>query len=292
MQKRQFTIVADSACDMPASYYQENGVELIKLGFMMNDISYEGEDGETISEQEFYKLLREGGMPTTYQATAEMAKLHIEKYLTEGKDVLVLAFSSALSGTANSFALATKELSEAYPDRKIRVVDTLCASMGEGLFLDYVLKKADTGASIEETVEYAEDLKLKIVHFFTVDNLFHLKRGGRVSAATAVVGSVLQIKPIMHVDNQGRLIAIGKAMGRKKSLMTLLDNLFEVAELGEDDPIFISHGDCIEDVEWTKKQILARKPDAKIMVNYIGAVIGSHSGAGTVAIFCKGKNRG
>ena len=291
MNKRQFAIVADSACDMPASYYQEKGVELIKLGFMMNDVNYEGEDGESISEKEFYKLLREGSMPTTYQVTAEAAKPHVEKYLQQGEDVLILAFSSALSGTANSLVMAAKELSEIYPKRKIRVVDSLCASMGEGLFLDYVVKKADTGATLEETADYAEGLKLNICHFFTVDNLFHLKRGGRVSTATAVVGSVLQIKPIMHVDNEGRLIAIGKAMGRKKSLTALVDNLFAVAELGEEDPIFISHGDCIEDVEWVKSLILSRKPDVQIVVNYIGAVIGSHAGAGTVAIFGKGKNR-
>ena len=291
MNKRQFAIVADSACDMPASYYQEKGVELIKLGFMMNDVNYEGEDGASISEKEFYKLLREGSMPTTYQVTAEAAKPHVEKYLQQGEDVLILAFSSALSGTAGSLMMAAKELSELYPDRKICVVDSLCASMGEGLFLDYVLKKADTGATLEETAKYAEGLKLNICHFFTVDNLFHLKRGGRVSTATAVVGSVLQIKPIMHVDNEGRLIAIGKAMGRKKSLTALVDNLFAVAELGEDDPIFISHGDCIEDVEWVKNLIWSRKPDVKIVVNYIGAVIGSHAGAGTVAIFGKGKNR-
>ena len=291
MNKRQFAIVADSACDMPASYYQEKGVELIKLGFMMNDVNYEGEDGASISEKEFYKLLREGSMPTTYQVTAEAAKPHVEKYLQQGEDVLILAFSSALSGTANSLVMAAKELSEIYPKRKIRVVDSLCASMGEGLFLDYVVKKADTGATLEETADYAEGLKLNICHFFTVDNLFHLKRGGRVSTATAVVGSVLQIKPIMHVDNEGRLIAIGKAMGRKKSLTALVDNLFAVAELGEEDPIFISHGDCIEDVEWVKSLILSRKPDVQIVVNYIGAVIGSHAGAGTVAIFGKGKNR-
>ena len=291
MNKRQFAIVADSACDMPASYYQEKGVELIKLGFMMNDVNYEGEDGASISEKEFYKLLREGSMPTTYQVTAEAAKPHVEKYLQQGEDVLILAFSSALSGTANSLVMAAKELSEVYPKRKIRVVDSLCASMGEGLFLDYVVKKADTGATLEETADYAEGLKLNICHFFTVDNLFHLKRGGRVSTATAVVGSVLQIKPIMHVDNEGRLVAIGKAMGRKKSLTALVDNLLAVAELGEEDPIFISHGDCIEDVEWVKSLILSRKPDVQIVVNYIGAVIGSHAGAGTVAIFGKGKNR-
>ena len=291
MNKRQFVIVADSACDMPASYYQENGVELVKLGFMLNDVNYEGEDGTAMSETEFYKLLREGSMPTTYQVTAEVAKPHIEKYLQQGMDVLILAFSSALSGTANSFVMAARELSEMYPDRKIRVVDTLCASMGEGLFLDYLIKKANEGVTIEDAVEYAEGLKLNIVHFFTVDNLFHLKRGGRVSTATAVVGSVLQIKPIMHVDDEGRLVAIGKAMGRKKSLTAIVDSLLATAELGEDDPIFISHGDCIDDVEWVKNLIWTRKPDVKIEVNYIGAVIGSHAGAGTVAIFAKGQKR-
>lgn len=291
MEKRQFAIVTDSSCDMPASYYAENGVELVSLGYTMNNVNYEGENGEHLSEKEFYALLRGGSMPTTYQVTAEIAKPHIEKYLQEGKDVLILAFSSALSGTAGSFSVAARELSEVYPERKIFVVDTLCASMGEGLLLDYVVKKADSGATIEETKQYAEDLKLHICHHFTVDNLFHLKRGGRVSTATAVVGSVLKIKPIMHVDNKGRLIAIGKAMGRKKSLMTLVDNLFAAADLGADDPIFISHGDCIDEVEWVKNLILERKPDAKIIVHYVGAVIGSHSGAGTVALFSKGKSR-
>ena len=217
MEKRQFAIVTDSSCDMPACYYLEHGVEVVNLGFTMNNVNYEGETGEKISEKEFYKLLREGSMPTTYQVTAETAKPHVEKFLEQGKDVLVLAFSSALSGTAGSFTVAARELSKKYPKRKIRVVDTLCASMGEGLLLYYVLKKADEGASIEETVKYAEDLKLHICHHFTVDNLFHLKRGGRVSTATAIVGSVLKIKPIMHVNNEGKLIAIGKAMGRKKS---------------------------------------------------------------------------
>lgn len=291
MTERRFAIVTDSSCDMPASYYAEHGVEVVNLGFMMNDVNYAGEEGQAISEAEFYALLRDGGMPTTYQVTAEAAKPHIEKFLKEGKDVLVLAFSSGLSGTAGSFVMAAKELSEAYPSCKICVVDTLCASMGEGLLLDYVIKKANEGVSVEEAAQYAEDLKPNICHFFTVDNLFHLKRGGRVSTATAVVGSVLKIKPVLHVDNEGKLIAIGKAMGRKKALMTLVDNLFATSEMGEDDPIFISHGDCADEVEWVKNLIWERKPNAKIMVNYVGAVIGAHAGAGVVAIFGKGKNR-
>ena len=288
---RKFAIVIDSGCDMPKEYLEEHGVECVKLGFMMNDVNYEGEDGQPMEEKEFYKLLRDGAMPTTYQVTAEQAKIHVEPLLKEGKDVLILTFSSGLSGTAGSFAVAAKELSESYPDRKIMVVDSLCGSMGEGLFLDYVIKKADSGASLDETAEYAEGLKLHICHYFTVDNLFHLKRGGRVSAATAIVGSILKIKPVMHVDDNGKLVAIGKVIGRKKALNAIVEKLFESMDMDENDPIFISHGDCIEDVEYVKGLILERKPNVEIKVHYVGAVIGTHSGAGTVALFCKGKKR-
>lgn len=291
MEQRKFDIITDSGCDMPESYLKEHGVECVRLGFTMNNVNYEGEGGEHITEKEFYQKLRDGAMPTTYQVTGEMARNRIEKSLKKGRDVLVLAFSSGLSGTAGSFIVAARDLSKEYPDRKIRVVDSLCASMGEGLLLDYVVKKADTGASLDETADYAEELKLHVCHFFTVDNLFHLKRGGRVSGATAIVGSILKIKPVMHVNNEGKLIAIGKAMGRKKSLATIVEKLFEVAELDENDPIFISHGDCEEDVEYVKQLILAKRPNTPIMVHYVGTVIGTHSGAGTLAIFSKAKNR-
>ncbi len=288
--ERKFAIVVDSAADMPVSYYREHAIEVVPLGFTLNGRTYEGENGEKITEKEFYALLREGAMPTTYQVTAEVAKVHIEKYLASGRDVLVLSFSSALSGTAGSFVVAARELSKRYPKRKIEVVDTLCASMGEGLFLDYVVKKADGGGSLEETKEYAENLKLQICHHFTVDNLFHLKRGGRVSSTTAILGTVLKIKPIMQVNNEGKLVAVGKVIGRKKSLSTLVERTIS-SLAGEDEPIFISHGDCIEDVEYVKKLLLAKLPSAKITVHFIGAVIGSHSGAGTVAIFHRGKGR-
>lgn len=291
MDKRQFEIVTDSGCDMPAEYLEKHGIECVNLGFTMGNVNYEGESGEKITPKEFYAKLREGGMPTTYQVTAEMAKGHIEKFLEKGKDVLVIAFSSGLSGTADSFKVAVRDLSKKYPKRKAIVVDSLCASMGEGLLLDYVIKKADEGASITETAKYAEELKLKICHHFTVDNLFHLKRGGRVSATTAIIGSILKIKPIMHVNDDGKLIAIGKAMGRKKSLHTLVENLFDSMESDFNGPIFISHGDCIEDVEYVKSLILERCPQVEIYVNYVGAVIGAHSGCGTVALFNKGKKR-
>ena len=288
---RVFDIVTDSSCDMPKEYYEQNNVECVSLGFTMNNVNYEGEGGEKISHEEFYQKLRDGAMPTTYQVTGEMARSRIEKKLKEGKDVLVIAFSSGLSGTAGSFIVAARDLSAEYPERKILVVDSLCASMGEGLLLDYVIKKADSCASIEETAAYAEDLKLHICHFFTVDNLFHLKRGGRVSSATAIIGTMLKIKPVMHVDNDGKLVAIGKVMGRKKALHAIVDNLLSVAELGEDDPIFISHGDCRDEVDYVIDLIRAKKPNVRIEVNFVGTVIGTHSGCGTVAIFAKGSHR-
>jgi DegV family protein with EDD domain len=291
MKKRQFTIVTDSACDMPKEYYTEHDVVCVPLGFMLNNINYEGESGNAMDPKEFYAQLRGGAMPTTYQVTAEQAKLYIEPLLQKGEDVLIVTFSSGLSGTSGSFSIAARDLKEEYPDRKIFVVDSLCASMGQGLFLDYILKKADADISIEDMAEYAEGLKMHICHQFTVDDLFHLKRGGRVSATSALLGSVLKIKPVMHVDNEGKLVVIGKSMGRKKALHTIVDNLLATAEIGENDPIFISHGDCMDDVELVKKYIYERYPNVQIVVNYVGAVIGTHSGAGTVAIFAKGKDR-
>lgn len=291
MSERNFAIVTDSSCDFPEEYYGEHNVTCVKLGFMMDGVVYEGEDGEAIDVKKFYEKLRGGSLPTTFQISAEQAKNAIEPIVKEGKDVLVVAFSSGLSGTANSFAVAAKELSEQYPNRKIFVVDSLCASLGEGLFVDYVVKKADEGASIEETRDYAEGLKQHICHMFTVDNLFHLRRGGRVSTATAVVGSILKIKPVLHVDEKGHLIPIGKTMGRKKSISALVERMNELSALEKDDPIFISHGDCKEDVDFLIQLIREQYGDRTFFVHYVGSVIGAHSGAGTLALFFRGKHR-
>ena len=291
MEKRKFDIVTDSGCDMPAEYLEQHGISCAKLGFTMNNINYEGEGGEHISEKDFYAQLRAGSMPTTYQVTGEMARQHIEKSLKVGRDVLVIAFSGGLSGTAGSFFVAARQLSEEYPDRKIRVVDSLCASMGQGLLLHYAIQKADDGATIEETYEYVDSLKMKIAHYFTVDSLFHLKRGGRVSTASAIIGSMLKIKPVMHVDNEGKLTVLSKVMGRKKSLATLVENLLANADMSENDPIFISHGDCIEDVEYVKTLIHERMPNVEIFEHYVGTEFGTHAGAGVVAVFNKSTKR-
>lgn len=288
---RKFDVITDTACDMPKEYLEKHNVVAVPLGFTMDNVNYEGESGEKIDPKDFYAKLRDGKMPTTYQVTAEQAKGYIEDSLKKGNDVLIITFSSGLSGTSGSFVVAARELSEQYPKQTIKVVDSLCASMGQGLLLDYVLKKAETGCSLEETAQYAEDLKFHICHHFTVDNLFHLKRGGRVSATTAVVGTMLKIKPIMHVSDEGRLVAIGKTVGRKKSLAHLVENLVATNEIQDGDPIFISHGDCIEDVEYVTTLLKEKFPKTEIMVNYVGPVIGAHSGCGTVAIFNIGKHR-
>jgi DegV family protein with EDD domain len=289
--ERKFEIVTDSGCDLTEDYRKQNGVYLVPLGFTMNNVNYGGEDGEKITEKEFYARLRQGATPTTYQATCEGVKRVIEPILQAGRDVLCVAFSSGLSGTHGSFVVAVRELKEKYPKRKILLVDSLCASMGQGLLVDYILRFADRGERIESAAKYAEGLKLQILHSFTVDNLFHLKRGGRVSSLSAVVGTVLKIKPVMHVNNQGKLIVLNKAMGRKKAIATMLENLFSLSDLGEDDPIFISHGDVPEELEFVKAKVLEKYPKQRIETGYIGAVIGCHSGAGTLAIFCKGKKR-
>ena len=187
--------------------------------------------------------------------------------------------------------VAARDLQEKYPKRKIVVVDSLCASMGQGLLLDYIVKKADSGATIEETKEYAENLKLTICHNFTVDNLFHLKRGGRISTTLAIVGTILKIKPVLHVDDNGKLVNLSKAMGRKKAILALVEMMEKTQTLEKDDPIFISHGDCIEDVEYLKSLLKERFSGHEIVVGYVGPVIGSHSGAGTLALFYKGSHR-
>lgn len=288
---RKFEIITDSASDLPEEYYQTNRIHCIKLGFTMDGVTYGGEEGADMDVKIFYEKLRNGSMPTTFQISPIQAKKHIEKFAAEGKDVLCLAFSSGLSGTANSYFVAARELSEQYPERKLVVVDSLCASLGQGLFVDYVVKKADEGVSIGEAAAYAEDLKQHICHYFTVDNLFHLKRGGRVSATTAVIGTMLKIKPVLHVDHEGHLIPIGKAMGRKKSISALVDHMKELQIMEKDDPIFISHGDCEKDVEYLISLIKETYGDRKIYVNCIGSVIGTHSGAGTLAVFFRGKHR-
>ncbi len=284
--ERLFQIVVDSGCDMTDEYIKNNQIEQIVMGFTMDGEEFGGEDGKTIGRKEFFERVRQGSMPKTYQVTSEVAKIHIEPYLKQGKDVLLVGFSSGLSGTFSSYEMARAELLEQYPDRKICLIDSLSGSLGEGLVLDYVVRKANEGATIEETCEYGKKIAKSVKSIFTVDNLFHLKRGGRISSATAIVGSALKIKPIIQADENGKLETIGKVMGRRHSLIELVKRLFSFRK-SNDKRVFICHGNCKEDAHFVKDLILEKLPDAEIMIEYEGTVLGSHSGPGTIALFMK-----
>ena len=215
----------------------------------------------------------------------------MEGVLAAGEDVLVMAFSSGLSTTYQSAVIAAEELREKYPERKIFVVDTLSASMGQGLLVWYACRKRDEGMPLEELYAWAEDAKLHLCHWFTVDDLMYLKRGGRISAATAVVGTMLQIKPVLHMDDEGHLISMAKARGRKASIDALVRKVGELGQDYDNSTMFISHGDCLEDAEYLASQLREKCGAKEVIISYVGAVIGSHSGPGTVALFFLGKHR-
>ena len=211
--------------------------------------------------------------------------------LEGGEDVLVLAFSSGLSTTYQSAVIAAEELKERYPDRKILVVDSLCASLGQGLLAFHAAKKRDAGMPMEALARWLEENRLHLCHWFTVNDLMYLKRGGRISAATAVMGTMLSIKPILHVDNEGHLVSVGKVRGRKASIQALAEKVGELAR-GYDNPVmFISHGDCPEDAQYLADLLKQRYGVKEVYINYVGAVIGSHSGPGTLALFFLGDHR-
>ena len=284
-----FQIITDSACDLPAAKLEAMNIHAVPLC-----LNFRGQllaDRVDDSIQELYAALRSGEAASTSAVNPEGWKSIIIPALQEGRDVLVLAFSSGLSTTCQSAVIAAEELKEEYPDRRIIVVDGLCASLGQGLLLHYLCKKRDEGATLEETAAWAEDHKLNLAHWFTVDDLMYLKRGGRVSAVTALVGTMLNIKPVLHVDDEGHLINVSKARGRKASIRALADSISQSGTLTAEDPIYICHGDCIEDAEYLKKLVLEQYGQREVFIGYTGAVIGSHSGPGTLAIFFLARNR-
>lgn len=284
-----YLIVTDSSCDLTADFAEQLGVKVIKLEFIV-----EGEDAkenDAIDEKQFYEILRSGKMITTSAVSMDRFIAEVEPMLADGKDVLYLGFSSGLSSTYSAGFVGAQELSEKYPDSKIYTVDTLAASMGQGLLVWYAANMQKEGKSIEEVRDFVEDNKMKLAHWFTVNDLFFLKRGGRVSAATALVGTMLNIKPVMHVDDEGKLIKVTTARGRKTSI----DALFEKAKATAIDPaiqtMFISHGDCIEDAEYLANKLKTELSVKDVVISYVGPVIGAHSGPGTLALFFIGTNR-
>ncbi len=284
-----YQILTDSCCDFSAQQYIQWDLAHVPLSLeFRGEIS---EDRNDDSLKQMYDGLRNGEVARTSAVNPDRWAQSMKPILDQGKDLLVLVFSSGLSGTYQSAVIAAEELTEQYPDRRIRVVDTLSASMGQGLLVWYACQKRDEGLSLEELAAWVEENRFHLCHWFTVDDLMYLKRGGRVSAATALVGTMLQIKPVMHMDNEGHLIKVSTARGRKASIQALVKKAQELGKDYDNSTMFISHGDCMEDVEYLKKLLTEQCGVKNIVVNYVGAVIGSHSGPGTLALFFLGEHR-
>lgn len=288
----EFVLMTDSSADLSQEMVQELGVTVLPLSFTIQGKIYRNyPDNREMDLPLFYDMLRAGELATTSAVNVAEYTQAVEPILQEKKDVLILAFSSGLSSTYQASVLAAEELREKYPDRKIYTVDTLCASLGQGLLVYLAVQEQRKGRSIEEVRDWAESTKLHLCHQFTVDDLHFLKRGGRISATTAVVGSMLQIKPVLHVDNEGRLINIGKARGRQASLKALVDKMEKTVTEEGKKTVFISHGDCRKDAVAVADMVRERFGTQDIRINYVGPVIGAHSGPGTLALFYLGTER-
>ena len=284
-----YKIITDSGCDLPADMLQSLNVEKIPLSVLFRGESRADSVDEGIKE--LYDGLRSGEVATTSAVNPEGWSSVIEPALQAGQDALVLVFSSGLSTTYQSAVIASNELMEKYPDRKIYVVDTLCASLGQGLLVWYACRKRDTGLELEALRDWVEANKLNLCHWFTVDDLMFLKRGGRVSATTALVGTMLQIKPVLHVDDEGHLVNVAKTRGRRASIDALAKKVAELGEGFDNETMFISHGDCLEDAQYLATQLKEKYGVKHVHINYVGAVIGSHAGPGVLALFFMGKSR-
>lgn len=283
-----YKIITDSACDLPVSMLQELDVTAVPLHLLFKgENMLDTVDDTVISD--FYAGMRAGEMGKSSAVNPDAWAGVIEPALAAGQDVLVLGFSSGLSTTYQSAVIAAQDLQEKYPDRKINVVDTLCAALGQGLLVWYACKKRDEGMDLDELTAWVEDNKLHLAHWFTVDDLVYLKRGGRVSAATAVVGTMLKIKPVLHVDDNGKLVSMIKARGRKAALDTLVQQLVTLGEGWDNSTVFICHADCVSDAEKLKEMVLAKTNAKNVFIGNLGAVIGSHAGPGTLALFFMGK---
>ena len=285
----EFMIITDSCCDFSTEMYEKLNVRVVPLIVNFRGESLEDRTDDSINT--LYDGLRNGESATTSAVNPDRWARAMQPELEIGKDVLVLAFSSGLSTTYQSAMIAASELAEKFPQRKIRVVDSLCASLGQGLLLWHLCKKRDEGFSLEAAADWAEENKQHLCHWFTVDDLMYLKRGGRVSAATALVGTMLQIKPVLHVDDEGHLINVAKSRGRKASIEALAKKVGELGAGYDNSTVFISHGDCLEDAQHLADLLKEKYGVKEVYIGYVGAVIGSHAGPGTIALFFLGDHR-
>lgn len=289
---REYELFSDSTTDLPHELCEKLGIKIVPLTFTIDNKEYFNYlDGSSMSPKRFYTLMREGKTPSTSQINSYRFKEYFTPILEQGKDILFLAFSGVLSGTCSQAQAAAASLHERYPSRKIVVVDTLCASLGEGLLVYLTAQKKLAGASIEEAADFAEKTKLSVCHWFTVGDLKYLKNGGRLSATAAFFGTLINIKPVMHVDNDGRLVPVVKCRGRKKSLEVMADKIEQYAEHIKEQTVFLIGADCAEEINQFAESLKTRYGIKEIITNDIGPVVGSHAGPGTIALFFLGKER-
>ena len=290
-----FILACATTADMPKSFFEKRNIEYIYFHFLLDDKQYDDDFGESYPFKDFYKRIDDGGMPTTCQINVDEHMEFFEKFLKEGKDVLFVSLSSGISGSFNSCQIAANELSEKYPDRKIKVIDSLAASSGYGLLMNEIANLRDEGKSIDEVYEWVEENKLNVHHWFFTSDLTHFKRGGRVSASSAFFGGLLGICPLMNVSFDGKLIPRKKIRGKKTVIKEVVKTMLEHATDGENynGECYISHSACTEDAEAVKALVEEQFPNlkGKVLINDIGAVIGSHTGRGTVALFFMGDKR-
>lgn len=286
----EYVISTDSTADLPDSYVDKYNIVIQDLGFSFGDELYRG-----VSEMDhktFYDRVRNGEVAKTNASIPGAVKASFKEILDQGKDILHLAFSSGLSASYNVATIVAEELAEEYPDRKIIVIDSLCAAPGQGLFVYLGCENQVKGMSLEDNAKYLEDIKLHVVHEFTVEDLKYLARGGRISKSSAVIGNIINIKPVLRVDNEGHLVATAKVRGRKASLNKLVENMgSHICDEYKNDIVFIGHGDCLEDAEYVAERVKEQFGVDKFMINFLSPTIGAHAGPGTVALFFLGRER-
>lgn len=287
---KKFFITTDMTADFPSDI-QSECFDVIPMSYLLDGTLYDGIETPYLTSKQFYEKLKGGANSKTSLITFEQAKAFFEPILKGGNDVLHISFSSALSGSFQSVKSATDELGKKYPERKISVVDSKCASLGEGMLVYLVLRERDNGKTFDECLRYAETEKEHLVHLFTVDDMMHLYRGGRVSRGTAIIGNAIQIKPILIVDEKGKLVPTDKKLGKRIALRCMFEKLLETAVFDEKSAVFIGHAEALSDAEWLAKKVTEKTSVKTVIISEIGPVIGTHVGAGMVSIFYLGKDK-
>ncbi|MBQ3664522.1 MAG: DegV family protein [Lachnospiraceae bacterium] len=285
-----YIITSDATCDLPDEYISEHNIDIIPIYYTLDNETIYGDEIK-LPPQEFYNKMREGMMPTTMAINPETATKHLRKHLEDGFDVLHISFSSGLSSSCDTSMLVANELAEEFPDRKIIVVDSKSATLGQGLLVCKAIENQKKGMNFEDNAKWLEEHVPHVCQQLTVDDLNHLYRGGRLSRTSAIVGTIISVKPIIHIDNDGKLASVNSVRGRKKSLNTLIDNMTENIKGFDNDTVFISHGDCYEDAKYVADQIKERFRIENAMINFASPVIGSHTGPGFLFVSYLAKER-